>query len=159
MAAEVVTVAQLEAWVRRFADLIAENRAYLTDLDSAIGDADHGINMDRGMQAVLAKLDATPPGVADELFKLVGMTLVSSIGGASGPLYGTFFLRFGSACGSRDTVSPDDLVKAFRAGVEGLVARAALAEVAGPALLRHHRDGVIAPPHGGAPGGGERLAR
>ena len=61
MAAEVVTVAQLEAWVRRFADLIAENRAYLTDLDSAIGDADHGINMDRGMQAVLAKLDATPP--------------------------------------------------------------------------------------------------
>ena len=123
MAAEVVTVAQLEAWVRRFADLIAENRTYLTELDSAIGDADHGINMDRGMQAVLAKLDATPPGVADELLKLVGMTLVSSIGGASGPLYGTFFLRFGTACGPSVALSPDDVVKAFRAGVEGLVAR------------------------------------
>ena len=123
MAAEVVTVGQLEAWVRRFADLVAEHRADLTELDSAIGDADHGINMDRGMQAVLAKLDATPAGVADELFKSVGMTLVSSIGGASGPLYGTFFLRFGTACGPRAELSGDDVVKAFRAGVEGLVAR------------------------------------
>jgi dihydroxyacetone kinase-like protein len=106
-----------------FADVIAEHRTYLTELDSAIGDADHGINMDRGMQAVRQKLDANPPAAADELFKLVGMTLVSSVGGASGPLYGTFFLRFGSACGSRDALSTDDLVKAFRAGVEGLVAR------------------------------------
>ena len=123
MATDVVTVTQLEAWVRRFADLIAENRAHLTELDSAIGDADHGINMDRGMQAVLDKLDAAPPGAADELFKLVGMTLVSSIGGASGPLYGTFFLRFASACGPGVALSPDDVVKACRAGVEGLVAR------------------------------------
>jgi dihydroxyacetone kinase-like protein len=123
VAAEVVTVAQLEAWIRRFADLIAEHRADLTELDSAIGDADHGINMDRGMQAVLAKLDATTSGHADELFKLVGMTLVSSIGGASGPLYGTFFLRFGTACGPSAALSADDVVKAFRAGVEGLVAR------------------------------------
>ena len=60
MAADVVTVARLEAWVRRFADLIAEHRAELTELDSAIGDADHGINMDRGMQAVRAKLDDDP---------------------------------------------------------------------------------------------------
>ena len=123
MADEVVTVAQLEGWVRRFADLIAEHRAYLTELDSAIGDADHGINMDRGMQAVRDKLDATPLSTADELFKLVGMTLVSSIGGASGPLYGTFFLRFGTACGPSVALSADDVVKALRAGVEGLVAR------------------------------------
>jgi dihydroxyacetone kinase-like protein len=109
--------------MRLFADLIAEHRTYLTELDSAIGDADHGINMDRGMQAVRQKLEANPPAAADELFKLVGMTLVSSVGGASGPLYGTFFLRFGTACGSRDALSTDDLVKAFRAGVEGLVAR------------------------------------
>ena len=114
---------ELEAWVRRFADLVAEHRDELTELDSAIGDADHGTNMDRGMQAVCAKLDATPLGTADELFKLVGMTLVSSIGGASGPLYGTFFLRFGTACGPRADLSADDVVKAFRAGVEGLVAR------------------------------------
>jgi dihydroxyacetone kinase-like protein len=123
MTREVATVAQLDAWIRRFADLISEHRAHLTALDSAIGDADHGINMDRGMQAVRDKLDATPLGTADELFKLVGMTLVSSVGGASGPLYGTFFLRFGTACGPRDTLAPDDLAKAFRAGVEGLVAR------------------------------------
>jgi phosphoenolpyruvate---glycerone phosphotransferase subunit DhaL len=120
---EVVIVARLEAWLRLFADLIAEHRAELTELDSAIGDADHGINMDRGMQAVRAKLDTTPVGAADELFKLVGMTLVSSVGGASGPLYGTFFLRFGTACGPSVALSADDVVKAFRAGVEGLVAR------------------------------------
>ena len=123
VAAGVVTVAQCEAWVRRFADLIAQHRVELTELDSAIGDADHGINMDRGMQAVRAKLDADAPSAIDELFKLVGMTLVSSVGGASGPLYGTFFLRFGAACGPRDTVSNDELVKAFRAGIEGVVAR------------------------------------
>src|SRR6478735_6241581 len=117
-----VSVEQLEAWIRRFADLVAEHRSELTELDSAIGDADHGINMDRGMQAVLGKLDAAPPAAADELFKLVGMTLVSSIGGASGPLYGTFFLRFGTACGPSVALSADDVVKAFRAGVEGLVA-------------------------------------
>ena len=122
MAADVVTAARLEAWVRCFADLIATHRSELTDLDSAIGDADHGINMDRGMQAVRAKLDSEPRTNLDELFKLVGMTLVSSVGGASGPLYGTFFLRFGAACGPRETVSTSDLVKAFRAGVEGLVA-------------------------------------
>jgi dihydroxyacetone kinase-like protein len=120
---EVVTVGELEAWVRQFADLVAEHRTELTELDSAIGDADHGTNMDRGMRAVCAKLDATPLGAADDLFKLVGMTLVSSIGGASGPLYGTFFLRVGTACGPRADLSADDVVKALRAGVEGLVAR------------------------------------
>jgi dihydroxyacetone kinase-like protein len=123
VADDVVTTTRMEAWVRRFAELIATHRAELTDLDSAIGDADHGINMDRGMQAVRVGLDTEPQTTLDELFKQVGMTLVSSVGGASGPLYGTFFLRFGAACGSRATVSTSDLVKAFRAGVEGLVAR------------------------------------
>lgn len=123
MTQPVVTVAELTAWLRQFAELIAEQKSYLTELDSAIGDADHGVNMDRGMQAVLETLAATRPAAADELFKSVGMKLVSSVGGASGPLYGTFFLRLGTACGSRDTLSTADLVKAFRAGVEGLVAR------------------------------------
>jgi dihydroxyacetone kinase-like protein len=120
---ELVAVERLDAWVRRFGDLVAEQRAYLTALDSAIGDADHGINMDRGMQAVREKLDAAPSSTADELFKTVGMTLVSSVGGASGPLYGTFFLRLGAACGPRDAITVEDLAKGFRAGVEGLVAR------------------------------------
>jgi dihydroxyacetone kinase-like protein len=123
VAVDLVTVGDLEAWVSQFADLVAEHCDELTELDSAIGDADHGTNMDRGMQAVCTQLDATPLVAADELFKLVGMTLVSSIGGASGPLYGTFFLRFGTACGPRAELSGDDVVKAFRAGVEGLVAR------------------------------------
>ena len=120
---EPVTVEQLAAWVRRFGAIVAEQRDHLTDLDSAIGDADHGINMERGMRAVSDKLDAAPPATADELFKLVGMTLVSSVGGASGPLYGTFFLRLGAACGARESISIDELAKAIRAGVEGLVAR------------------------------------
>jgi dihydroxyacetone kinase-like protein len=120
---ERVAVEQLDAWVRRFGDLVAEQREHLTELDSAIGDADHGINMDRGMRAVCDKLDASTPSTADELFKVVGMTLVSNVGGASGPLYGTLFLRLGAACGPRDAISLDDLAKALRAGVEGLVAR------------------------------------
>jgi dihydroxyacetone kinase-like protein len=120
---ELVSVELLDGWVRRFGDLVADQRSYLTDLDSAIGDADHGVNMDRGMRAVSDALDAAHLGTADELFKLVGMTLVSSVGGASGPLYGTFFLRLGTACGPRNAISVDDLAKALRAGVEGLVAR------------------------------------
>jgi dihydroxyacetone kinase-like protein len=121
--ADTVTVAGLVAWVRAFAERVAEHRTELTELDSAIGDADHGVNMDRGMRAVLDKLDATRPSAADELFKTVGMTLVSSVGGASGPLYGTLFLRFGSACGAVTELGPHDFAKALRAGVEGLVAR------------------------------------
>ena len=123
MTTSAVTVHQLEDWIRAFAALVAEHKGYLTELDSAIGDADHGINMDRGMRAVLDKLDSTRPATADELFKLVGMTLVSSVGGASGPLYGTFFLRLGAASGTATGVSPDDLAKALRAGLDGLAAR------------------------------------
>ena len=123
MTTSAVTVHQLEDWIRAFAALVAEHKGYLTELDSAIGDADHGINMDRGMRAVLDKLDSTRPATADELFKLVGLTLVSSVGGASGPLYGTFFLRLGAASGTATGVSPDDLAKALRAGLDGLAAR------------------------------------
>ena len=123
MATEAVTVEQCTAWIRGFAGLVAEHKDLLTELDAAIGDADHGINMDRGMQAVRDKLDEAAPGEADQLFKLVGMTLVSSVGGASGPLYGTFFLRMAAACGPREQLSSDEFAKAWRAGVEGLVSR------------------------------------
>ncbi|MGH3658331.1 MAG: DAK2 domain-containing protein, partial [Micromonosporaceae bacterium] len=84
-----LTVADLSNWVRNFAQQIREQKDHLTALDSAIGDADHGTNMDRGMTAVLAKLDGGPPASPAALFKLVGMTLVSSVGGAAGPLFGT----------------------------------------------------------------------
>jgi phosphoenolpyruvate---glycerone phosphotransferase subunit DhaL len=118
-----ISLDQCVGWVRGYADLISDNREQLTELDAAIGDADHGINMDRGMQAVVEKLGQTAAATAEELFKSVGMTLVSNVGGASGPLYGTFFLRLGGACGARDQVSIDEFVKAIRAGVEGLVSR------------------------------------
>ncbi len=75
-----MTTTVLEGWVRRFAKLIAENRDYLTELDAAIGDADHGSNMDRGMKAAVAAIDDNPQASAGALFSKVGMTLVSTSG-------------------------------------------------------------------------------
>ena len=121
--AENVTTAVLEDWVRRFAILVAENRDHLTELDAAIGDADHGSNMDRGMKAAVAALDDAPPATAGALFTKVGMTLVSTVGGASGPLFGTFFLRMGTSFGESDTATPVDFAAALRDGLGGVVAR------------------------------------
>jgi dihydroxyacetone kinase-like protein len=120
---ENVDVAALARWIREFARLVAANKDLLTTLDSAIGDADHGTNMDRGMAAVTAALaEDNPAGVA-ALFKLVGMKLVSTVGGASGPLYGTAFLRMATAAGEAEVLDPPAFAKALRAGLEGVVAR------------------------------------
>lgn len=113
----------LVAWISRFGDAVTEKREWLTELDSAIGDADHGANMSRGMAAVREKLGAGAPTTADELLKSVGMTLVSSVGGASGPLYGTFFLRMGMAAGAVSELDAAAFAAALRAGLEGIVAR------------------------------------
>jgi dihydroxyacetone kinase-like protein len=118
-----VTIDQLVSWLSRFRELVTEQQGYLTELDSAIGDADHGANMTRGMNAVMEKLGAATPSAADELFKSVGMTLVTSVGGASGPLYGTFFLRMGMTAGSVAELDGTALSAALRAGLEGVVAR------------------------------------
>lgn len=118
-----VELSFLTAWVREFARVIGENAQHLTDLDAAIGDADHGINMDRGMTAVLGALAEAAPTDMSALCKQVGMTLVKSVGGASGPLYGTFFLRMAGALGSGESVDAADFAKALRAGVEGVVQR------------------------------------
>ncbi|RDH80487.1 dihydroxyacetone kinase subunit L [Mycolicibacterium moriokaense] len=118
-----MNVAQLTAWIREYARLIGENAQLLTDLDAAIGDADHGINMDRGMTAVVAALDDSPAPDTAAFCKQVGMTLVKSVGGASGPLYGTFFLRMATALGSGDDADAGGVAKALRAGVEGVVQR------------------------------------
>nr|WP_179429709.1 dihydroxyacetone kinase subunit DhaL [Spelaeicoccus albus] len=107
----------------RFADSVAARREYLTDLDSAIGDADHGTNMTRGMQAVTSKLESDPSETIDALFRAVGMALVSSVGGASGPLYGTFFLRFGGAAAGAATLDVGALGTCLRAGLDGVIAR------------------------------------
>jgi dihydroxyacetone kinase-like protein len=110
------------SWLRDAAGSLHDNAAYLTELDSAIGDADHGANMDRGFQAVVGVLDETSFDSADELLKKAGMTLVSKVGGASGPLYGTFFLRFGTALAGAD-LTPEAIGKGLHAGVEGVLAR------------------------------------
>ncbi|AKV84984.1 dihydroxyacetone kinase [Microbacterium sp. CGR1] len=118
-----IDTAALADWIRRFRDIIAEKREWLTELDSAIGDADHGANMARGMDAVVAKLDSGVPDTVDELLKTVGMTLVSSVGGASGPLYGTLFLRMGMAAGPVTELDGAGLGGSLRAGLDGIVAR------------------------------------
>lgn len=118
-----VELSFLTGWVREFARLIGENAQYLTDLDAAIGDADHGVNMDRGMTAALGALDEAAPSDMSALCKQVGMTLVKSVGGASGPLYGTFFLRMAGALGADASVDAADFAKALRAAVEGVVQR------------------------------------
>ena len=121
MADAVITIDQLTSWVRRFYDLVIKNQAELTELDSAIGDADHGTNMARGMTAVINKLAGTHPAYVNELFKTVAMTLVTTVGGASGPLYGTFFLRFAAAAGPATELDAEALDMALRAGLTGIV--------------------------------------
>jgi phosphoenolpyruvate---glycerone phosphotransferase subunit DhaL len=115
-----ISVEDLKEWLGEFARLIFEHRDVLTDLDAAIGDADHGNNMSRGMAAVVADLSGTTVAA---LAKRAGMTLVSSVGGASGPLYGTFFLRFASAAGEVNELDASSFAVAMRAGLDGLVSR------------------------------------
>src|SRR6476619_7135217 len=118
--ADHATTAELDAWVRRFAALVSENKDYLTELDAAIGDDDHGSNLDRGMTAALDELGPTAAG---PLFSKVGMTLVSTVGGASGPLFGTLFLRMGTSLGDTDTADAGQIAAALRAGLDGVEAR------------------------------------
>jgi dihydroxyacetone kinase-like protein len=121
--ADTVDTAALDAWIREFARLIAEHKEMLTELDSAIGDADHGINMHRGMSAVVGTLESESPGRPNELFKRTGMTLISTVGGASGPLYGTAFLRMSTTVGDAEQLDGNDLAKMFRAALDGVVQR------------------------------------
>ena len=118
-----IDIVSLRAWIGTFAGEVAANRDLLTRLDSEIGDADHGANLDRGMTRVIAALDDSPPATAAALFKTVGMTLVSNVGGASGPLYGTLFLRLSGAAGVGDGLDAAELAAGLRAGLAGIVAR------------------------------------
>ena len=118
-----ISITQLTDWLRRFKAAVIEHETELTELDSVIGDADHGANMVRGMNAVIAKLEIESPETLADLFKGVGMTLVTSVGGASGPLYGTFFLRVGMNAGAVESADAAGLGAALRAGVDGIVAR------------------------------------
>lgn len=111
------------AWIKACAQVLEENKEYLTQLDAAIGDADHGINMDRGFQKVISQL----PGVAESdigtILKTTGMALISSVGGAGGPLYGTLFMRAGMAVSGKQELTNGDLVTMLQAAVDGVVQR------------------------------------
>lgn len=110
-------------WLERIADVLHENAAYLTQLDSAIGDADHGTNMDRGFKAVRGKFPTMASMDIATQLKTVGTTLVSTVGGASGPLYGTAFLRAGTAVTGKQELAPADVVALLEAFLGGIVAR------------------------------------
>jgi dihydroxyacetone kinase-like protein len=118
-----VSYEQLLDWLRLIDEGLIERRGYLNDLDAAVGDGDHGTNLARGAAASSNKTDIERPEFVDDLFTLVGMTLVGSVGGASGPLYGTFFLRFAASAGHRQELTPEQLAAAIDAGVGGVVER------------------------------------
>ncbi len=110
-------------WMRRFGAEMEEHRQELVRLDTAIGDGDHGTNMDRGMRAALEKLDAQEQADAGAVLKTVAMALVSKVGGAAGPLYGTLFLQMGGALAGQEEVDLAEYATAWRKGLEGVQAR------------------------------------
>jgi len=111
------------AWFAELQRVYAANRDRLTELDSAIGDADHGSNMDRGFSAVKTELDKNVSASIGAILKTAAATLIRTVGGASGPLYGTFFLRAAAVCPDRTELDAADLAAMFRAGIEGVVQR------------------------------------
>jgi len=114
---------QFIVWIKDFAGMIAENKEYLTGLDSAIGDADHGINMNRGFQAVLAKLPAFENQDIGSIAKNIGMVLISTVGGASGPLYGTLFMQIGKETAGKLELTLNDWTSALDSAVNGVMMR------------------------------------
>ena len=118
-----ITTEDILHWLSRLAQVLREQRDYLTQLDSAIGDADHGINMERGFKAVVEKIQSQAETDIGSLLKLVGATLVSTVGGASGPLYGTAFLRAGLALAGKRELDAAAYVALLEAAVGGIQAR------------------------------------
>lgn len=114
-----MTDAQVRDWIARFAAVVADQRTELTRLDTAIGDGDHGTNLDRGMRKALERLDEVEAGDAGATLKAVGMALVSSVGGAAGPLYGTLFMQMGQAADGGEL----DFAAALAAGLQGVRTR------------------------------------
>src|SRR5436305_3325261 len=117
----VVNASTVRSWLEGAAASVREQRGYLTQLDAAIGDADHGTNMDRGFTAVVEKLESLeelPPG---KVLTTAGSTLVSTVGGASGPLWGTALRRAGRSLGDAESFDGPDLLAALEAALEGVV--------------------------------------
>jgi len=110
-------------WLDALQKVFNENRQQLTDLDSAVGDGDFGISLDRGFTAVQSELSANPPTDLRAVFQSVATILIKTMGGSSGPLLGTFFLRAAATCAGKSELAPADVVALFQAGVEGLQQR------------------------------------
>ncbi|HET9142651.1 dihydroxyacetone kinase subunit DhaL [Actinophytocola sp.] len=117
------TAEQVAAAVRAMAGVIAEHRDELVQLDRVIGDGDHGENMRRGFAAIVTKLDESTPDTPGAVLKLVATTLISTVGGAAGPLYGTAFLRAATSAGSAGELDGPAVAAALRAALDGVVAR------------------------------------
>lgn len=113
----------LLAWIEALQKVYSENKQYLTELDSAIGDADHGINMNRGFTNAMKELDSKPAEDITTALKTVAMALIRTVGGAAGPLYGTFFMRASTTCAGKEALEPADVVALFEAGLEGVLQR------------------------------------
>ncbi len=120
---ERLTLEQMRSWILTTAAAVEKNATLLSDLDAAIGDGDHGANMTRGFSAVVKKLDSTPPADISALFKTVGMTLISTVGGAAGPLYGGFFLELGKQSAGRQELDAAALAAILEAGLADIKRR------------------------------------
>lgn len=114
---------QVVRWLEGYAAVIEAQRQYLTDLDAAIGDADHGTNLDRGFRKVLSQLPSLADKDIGSILKGVGMALISSVGGASGPLYGTFFMRAGMALDKKESAAAAEVGAMLQAGLDGIIQR------------------------------------
>jgi dihydroxyacetone kinase-like protein len=118
-----ITTDDVLTCLHRMADVIDENKKHLTKLDAAIGDADHGINMDRGFKSILKKVPSVEDKDAGTILKTAGMALVSSVGGAGGPLYGTAFMQAGMAVAGKYELEAEDVLAALDSALKGVVMR------------------------------------
>lgn len=148
-----INLTQTTTWLEHIAEVLEKNRGYLNDLDAPIGDSDHGENMARGFSAVKAKLTGSASADIGALLKSVGMTLISTVGGASGPLYGTLFLQAGAKASGKITLSLADWTECLEAGLAGIIQRGkaqpgdkTMVDALTPALaaLRHAGDMPLA---------------
>ncbi len=118
-----ITTEDILEYFEKAAVVLNKNKEYLTELDSAIGDADHGINMDRGFRSILIKLPTVKDKDAGAILRTAGMTLVSSVGGAGGPLYGTAFMQAGTALSGKYELTARDILNALDAALAGVMMR------------------------------------
>lgn len=118
-----LTGKSVKKWLKALAQIFDKNKDYLTQLDKAIGDADHGVNMSRGFTAVAEKLEESETEDIGELLKITAMTLISKVGGASGPLYGSFFLRAATPAKGHASIGPKKIGELLQTGLKGVVDR------------------------------------